>query len=75
MYHAFFFRRRVPNPQIDYAPEVSTDVALWRSGPADLVPFGTPSANGDGTETVTLRSAAPAAERPREFFRLRVTVP
>ena len=75
VYHAVAFRRRTPNPQIDYAPEVCTDLALWRSGPADLVPFGTPSANGDGTETATFRSAAPAVERPREFFRLRVTVP
>ena len=74
-YHAFFFRRRVPNPQIAYTPEVSTNLAGWRSTAADLVPFGTPSANSDGTETVTYRSTTPATGLPTEFFRLRVTVP
>ena len=73
-YHAVVFRRRVPNPQIDYAPEVSTDLADWRSTAADMAPFGTPSANHDGTETVVYRSMVPAVSVPREFFRLRVRV-
>ena len=65
----------MPNPQIAYTPEVSTNLAGWRSTAADLVPFGTPSANSDGTETVTYRSTTPATGLPTEFFRLRVTVP
>ena len=31
--------------------------------------------NGDGTELVTVRSAVPTAQQPRQFFRLAATLP
>ncbi len=74
-YHAYRFRRRVPDLGITYQPQIATNLANWSSSAADLVPFGTPSSNGDGTETVIYRSTTPNSTADREFFRLRVVVP
>ena len=73
-FHAFTFRRRVPNVDITYTPEITDDLTAWRSGGGDLVLFGSPQTNPDGTETVTYRSTAPASAAP-EWFRLRVSLP
>ena len=74
-YYAYSFRRRVPDLGISYQPEIATDLTGWSSAPANLVPFGPPSDNGDGTETVTYRSTVPSANATQQFFRLRVVVP
>ena len=74
-FHAFTFRRRVPNVEITYTPEITDDLTSWRYAGGDLVLFGAPLTNPDGTETVTYRSTAPAATATSEYFRLRVSLP
>ena len=57
-----------------YTVEVSTDLmsSSWLSGVSHVVAVGSPIANGDGTETVTVRTVAPLGASPR-FMRLSVT--
>ena len=70
------YRRLLIPGKLRYVPEVSNDLADWRSTPADLeeVPPATPDSGGL-TETVTVRikPAVSAAGGSRIYARLRVT--
>jgi hypothetical protein len=70
----FSHRKRIGDASVTYSVESSTDLATW-SPAGDLVPDGAPTSNGDGTETVTLRSTLPTSGRVDTFYRLRVTSP
>ena len=68
---AIQYRRRANASDIDYAVEMSTDLALWEgiTVPVTIVD------NGDGTETVTVRAFDSVDVDPRsQFLRLRVSV-
>jgi hypothetical protein len=49
----------------------------WFSGPGHTVSFGTPVDSDDGSRTYTVRDAVPmsAANPPRRFMRMKVTLP
>ncbi len=69
-YYGLTFRRWKNAVDISYAPEISADASGWE---ALTVLSGAPVDNGDGTETVTYRSAVPYSAGARSFVRLRVT--
>lgn len=50
--------------------ESSLDFLTWESGPTHTMELGPPADNGDGTETVTVRSLTPYSAVEREFLRL-----
>lgn len=51
-------------------PEISTDLEAWDSTP-DVV-FVSEIKNGDGTSTVTYRSAQPVSDQEKAFLRIKV---
>jgi hypothetical protein len=56
--------------------ECSDDLVTWSSAAAAIVQVGFAIPDESGLhETVTFRSTATLAEKPRQFFRLRVTAP
>jgi hypothetical protein len=57
---------------ITYIPEVSTDLANWHSGAGYV---STVSVDGGSTWTVNATSLLPQGSNPRQFMRLRVTMP
>lgn len=65
---------------ITYQPEVSNTLAEgdWHTGSVWMEAVGSPTDNGDGTETVTLRALTPEttptgpADPDQHFFRLRI---
>jgi hypothetical protein len=74
-YLTLTFVRPVPTPSgISYIPETRPDLLLgtWDSAP---VMAGYPVNNGDGTETVKVRTPAPISASDRGFLRLRVSRP
>ena len=73
LYLEFAFPRNLAADGVTYVPLLSSDLVTWTSAPSDVVYVGTHN-NGDGTATVTYRSAQPfTAAQPEEFFRLKVT--
>ena len=73
-YLSLTFRRRTGASGVSYTVEAISDLAsgAWLPQP---VQFGTPTDNGDGTETVTFRDIIPLGSVPARFLRLRVTAP
>ncbi len=66
------YRRRLDLGEVIIRPEVSDDLAVWTDDALEVAELGTPVANGDGTETVTVVVLDPLAGHPRRFVRLRV---
>ncbi len=67
-------RRPIGRTGVTYGAIVSGDLSSWGAG----VQEGTPTDNGDGTETVVFRDTVPAASTPpgtSRFIRLKVTQP
>lgn len=56
---------------LTYRVEVSEDLVSWHSGPDYLELAGPSTVNGDGTETVEIRSRTPVSVAP-QYLRLRV---
>ena len=54
--------------------EISSNLVDWHFGPGHTEPVGV-TANGDGTETITVRDASLPDAEPRRYFRLRFEVP
>jgi hypothetical protein len=54
--------------------EVSTDLALWNSGPSFVTQAFPPIDHGNGTLTISQRSLIPSGSIPRESIHLRVTL-
>ncbi len=73
-YQALRFRRRVVNPEIEMRVETSTSLVSWQHGEPLTAEVGEALDNGDGTETITIRSTQPYATALREFLRLRVII-
>jgi hypothetical protein len=70
-YPAMTIRRRSDYPDLTSTVEASTDLAIWSaSGTVELAP---PTDNGDGTETVTIRSTLPISGNPGQSLRLKVS--
>jgi hypothetical protein len=61
-------------PGLIYRSRTSSDLpsTIWQD--AVLLP-GYPQDNGDGTETVKVRSALPVGQSPRQFMRLEISKP
>jgi hypothetical protein len=66
------YTRRGDRPDITHTVEVSTDLAGWDRGAASTVQVGSAIDNGDGTETVTVRSLTTIADEPRQFLRVAI---
>ena len=71
-YLALAVRRPIGRTGITYSAEVSPTLAPGSWTPA--VPDGATTANGDGTETVSIRDTAARGLAPR-FIRLKLTQP
>ena len=71
-YATFTWSERIGSDGATITPQLSTDLAAWQDGSA-FIPLSN-VVNLDGTRTLRLRSATPAAAAGREFFRLRVEV-
>lgn len=70
---ALTFRRTLG---VAVVAEISDDLANWSAAPAQLVPVGAPVVDASGLfETVTYRSTATLASKPRQFLRVRVSSP
>ena len=71
-YLALTFRRRTGANGVTVVVESTSDLAtgIWL---ADAVQFGTPTDNGDGTETVTFRDIVPLGSVLSRFLRIRAT--
>jgi hypothetical protein len=52
--------------------EFSVDLATWQSGVGVTAQLGAPVDNGDGTETITVRSLAPLTDPSRQLLRVLV---
>jgi hypothetical protein len=72
-YPAMIIRRRIDHPDLDSTVEATTDLTNWTT--PTTVEHGPPTDNGDGTETVTIRSVLPVTGNPRQALRLRVATP
>ena len=72
-YPALTFRSRLGANDISFTVEVSDDLLTWQSGSAvtEIVPR---QDNGDGTETITVRSMQSVTSGAVQSLRLRVTV-
>ena len=75
-YPAIQFRVRQSATDVSWTAEVSTDLLNWNDGSGFTVQVGTPVDNGDGTQTLTVRSLqAIAPGTPRQFLRLQIAGP
>jgi hypothetical protein len=68
-YLSLVAKRPIGRIGINYASEVSNDLAAWAPGVQEGVPFS----NGDGTETVIFRDPLPLSESSQRFIRLRAS--
>ncbi|MEE3179497.1 MAG: hypothetical protein VX317_07420 [Verrucomicrobiota bacterium] len=66
------YRLRRGVSEIGYTVETSEDLVSWETGEGFTRQVGVPVDNGDGTETVTVRTLIVLTASPRRFFRLRV---
>ncbi|MGI9239630.1 MAG: CotH kinase family protein, partial [Verrucomicrobiales bacterium] len=66
------YTRRRDRTDLSYLVEVSTDLASWDSGVGFTVQVGAPVNNGDGSETVTVRSLRSIGSSPRQHLRIAV---
>lgn len=53
-----------------YTPQSGADLQTWPGAPVQV---GTPTSNGDGTQSVIFRDSVPETSTPRRFMRLQVT--
>lgn len=70
-YLAITFRRQPTAADLTYSIETSTDLGSWSEDPGDQV--GPVLDNGDGTETVQIRTAEPSDGEARRYLRVRIT--
>ena len=68
-YLTFTFRRNLAADDIAFAPQISSDLVNWFSGPAYVV-FVSEDNHGDGSATLLYRSAAPYNSAVPQFMRL-----
>lgn len=68
-YFTISYQRNLASDDVRYEVQISTDLVNWVSGPGD-VEFAHAVNNGDGTETVTYRSATVFGVQEREFLRV-----
>jgi hypothetical protein len=59
-------------PDVTFTVQSSTALDTWESGETATVQVGTTVANGDGTETVTVRSTTPVDPQAKSFLRVMV---
>ncbi len=71
-YAALSYRVRRGASEIGYTVETSEDLVSWETGGGFTGQIGVPVDNGDGTETVTVRTLIDLTASPRRFLRLRV---
>ena len=70
---ALTFKRAVG---VSVVAEISDDLVTWSAAPAAIVQQGAAIPDASGLyETVTFRSTAATAVKPRQFLRVRVTLP
>lgn len=69
-YLTFSYRRNLAADDIEFAVVVSEDLVDWQN---DQTEFVRSSANGDGTEKVTVRTLAPVSDYEKRFIRVNVS--
>jgi hypothetical protein len=74
-YPALTYRIRKGAEALVCEMEVSEDLVSWQGGGAVASQVGFPQDNGDGTDTVTVRSLQPVAPGSVQYLRLRVRLP
>ena len=67
-----FRRNLLAQNLVSLQPEVSLDLATWTGG--DALVLVSETDHGDGTATVTYRSAAPVTGSAEQFIRLRASL-
>src|ERR1051325_1077303 len=67
-YLTLLVKRPIGRIGLNYASEVSSDLATWTTGIQEGVPFN----NGDGTETVIFRDPFPLTTSSQRFIRLKI---
>ncbi len=72
-YFTFTFQEDLNATDVGMAVQLSTDMQTWNGGPG-FVEFVSSADNGDGTATVTYRTAGPVTGDTRIFLRLVVTL-
>jgi hypothetical protein len=70
-YQAITFRRQKSAIDLAYLVETSDDLQSWS---VQTILVGSPSDNGDGTESVTIRDSTSLVASPRRFMRLVVRI-
>ncbi|MEO0797273.1 MAG: cytochrome c peroxidase [Verrucomicrobiota bacterium] len=73
-YMTMTFTRRQFTVDIEPVIEFSEDLLSWSTLEGSLAEVGDPISNGDGTETITVRSLSSVAETTRQFLRLRLVM-
>ena len=74
-YLTLTFHRRLAVFGVTAQAELSTDLQTWSRDPT-LIQSSAPVDDGNGiTETVTARAVVPMSQAPRQFIRVKVTLP
>ena len=73
-YQALSFHRRIYAAEIQLQVEVSDALDAWHSGAPFTTQVGAAMDNGDGTETVVMRSTKPYGSGTCEFLRLKAAL-
>ena len=68
---ALTFRKPTNAIDLNYEVQVSSTLTDWT---ATSLQVGTPTDNGDGTESLTIRDSASSDDNPQRFIRLQVTL-
>ena len=71
-YPAISYRARKGAGDVTYTVEISENLVDWDNGAAFTAQVVSPVVNGDGTETVTVRSLLSIASAPGQFLRLHI---
>ena len=68
-YLTLTYSRPIGHDDVSYAVEATSDLGTWIAA----INVGSPTFNGDGTETLTYRHPTPKAGQTKQFLRLRIT--
>jgi hypothetical protein len=73
-YPTISYRQNLAATSVQFTVQVSTNLMIWSEGSAFTTPVDT-TANGDGTETVRVRSNTSVGSETAQFLRLTATLP
>ncbi len=64
-------RRPIGRVNVTYSAEATSDFVTWSAA----TQVGSPTANGDGSETILFRDTMPREQAPKRFIRLKISQP